>query len=549
MTNKKTRSNSYYGEVLDLGKAKRTNGLTLNPTASPYEKRLYYSKVFMDPPSRGITRTRRSTSEVNQGGSAAASTDGPTSARFRLLQFNAACTNCDGIFRAVMFLRDRLPEKAHLRDPNYRFNLSKDSAAVKELATELGSAEPLLLGVTATALYSVYERIVRERRSLDAWLKVATDEPWRDTRLAEMALDLVHTEDQIRERERRQWAQKDEEKSRDLAEEEATSGRTLRAMLGNRDDWSEANEDRTDIDTAEEILEKNLEEEVARAPNATDLSLDSGLVSQSSASTVDTASQSTSAAILSGAHATINFSQPSDSPSHAQSNELFVIRPPLDTSQSTGLIQPKRPFGTPGPNRKERSTSASTDTDPPSSSPFGSSSTTFHQPAKRVKRAIAPDSDKIALLTGRVEELEERNQYLTARINHLTQLSTIHRTWLEEERLPKLTDRMTDKLMQLIDGQNVLFKNQMDQVTAQMTSHLFQLTSQLNAQGSQLNAQLYAQGSQLTQLKTQTSQLNIEISDIQRESRKLIATMESTSWESPPLRTGVRSSFQSRVMQ
>ncbi|KAF8922926.1 hypothetical protein BGZ47_005222, partial [Haplosporangium gracile] len=62
MTNKKTRSNSYYGEVLDLGKAKRTNGLTLNPTAGPYEKRLYYSKIFKDPTSKGITRTRRSTS-------------------------------------------------------------------------------------------------------------------------------------------------------------------------------------------------------------------------------------------------------------------------------------------------------------------------------------------------------------------------------------------------------------------------------------------------------------------------------------------------------
>jgi hypothetical protein len=62
MTNRKTRSNSYYGEVLDAGKAKRTNGLALNPTAGPYEKRLYYSKVFMDPTSRGITGTRRSTS-------------------------------------------------------------------------------------------------------------------------------------------------------------------------------------------------------------------------------------------------------------------------------------------------------------------------------------------------------------------------------------------------------------------------------------------------------------------------------------------------------
>ncbi|KAF8930747.1 hypothetical protein BGZ47_000405 [Haplosporangium gracile] len=217
MTNKKTKSSSYYGEVLDLGKVKRTNGLTLNPTASPYEERLYYNK--------------KSTKTARQ-----------LPARRAPLVHDFDCynltlrANCDRIFRAVMFLRDRLPEKAHLRDPNYRFNLSKDSAAVKELTTELGSAEPLLLGVTVTALYSVYKRIVKERRSLNAWLKVATDEPWRDTRLAEMALDLIHTEDQIRERERRQWAQKVEEKSRDLAEEEAKSGRTLRTMLDNRDD-------------------------------------------------------------------------------------------------------------------------------------------------------------------------------------------------------------------------------------------------------------------------------------------------------------------------
>jgi len=62
MTNKKTRSNLYYGEVLGLGKAKRMSSLVLNPTAGPYEKRLYYSKVFMDLTSRGITRTRSSTS-------------------------------------------------------------------------------------------------------------------------------------------------------------------------------------------------------------------------------------------------------------------------------------------------------------------------------------------------------------------------------------------------------------------------------------------------------------------------------------------------------
>lgn len=161
-----------------------------------------------------------------------------------------------------------------------------------------------------------------------------------------MALELVHTEDQISKHERQQRAQKDEAKDRDLAEEEATSEWTLRAMLGNHDDWSEVNEDMADMDTVEE----NLEEEAARASNSADMYLNSGLASQSSASTVDTASQSTSATILSGAHATTGFSQPSVSSLHAQSNELSIIHPHLDISQPTGLIQPRRPFGTSGPN-------------------------------------------------------------------------------------------------------------------------------------------------------------------------------------------------------
>ena len=61
MPNHKTRTTSYFGEVLDASKSKRLNGLCLNLTASPYEKRLYYSKVFMDPTNTGIMRTRRST--------------------------------------------------------------------------------------------------------------------------------------------------------------------------------------------------------------------------------------------------------------------------------------------------------------------------------------------------------------------------------------------------------------------------------------------------------------------------------------------------------
>ncbi|KAF9014743.1 hypothetical protein BGZ52_006405, partial [Haplosporangium bisporale] len=175
--------------------------------------------------------------------------------------FNAACTNADSIFRAITFLRDRLPEKAHLRDQDFRFNLSRDSASFKELAVELGSAEPLLRGVTANSLFSAYERIVKERRNLEAWLKVATDEPWGDTRLAEMALDLVHIEDQIKERESRQKAQKDEGRHQELAEAEATSRHTLAAMLGISGNHTEADNDTSDM------LEDATAEEVASMSN------------------------------------------------------------------------------------------------------------------------------------------------------------------------------------------------------------------------------------------------------------------------------------------
>lgn len=125
-----------------------------------------------------------------------------------------------------------------------------------------------------------------------------------------------------------------------------------------------------------------------------------------------------------------------------------------------------------------------------------------------------------------------------------------------------LADRVTSKSTQLIDGQLMQFKNQMDQATTQMNTHLYQSTAQLNAQGSQLSAQLNAQGSQLstqmnaqgsqlTQLKTQVSQLAIDMSDIQREMCKWTASMQSTNWESPSLHTGTRASFssQSRFLQ
>lgn len=451
-----------------------------------------------------------------------------------MLQFNAACTNVDSIFRAITFLRDRLPEKAHLRDQDFRFNLSRDSGSFKELAVELGSAEPSLRGVTANSLFSVYERIVQERRNLEAWLKVATDEPWRDTRLAEMALDLVHTEDQIKERESRQKAQKTEERSQELASAEVTSRRTLAAMLG-------ISGDHVEMDNTEDtnILEDNMAEEVASTSNGIAKPVSNSSACHSTTSTVNTV-QSTSSAISSNTQITV----------------LPITHSPLDTAQSSGLGHLKRPLNMSGSSREASSASDSTDADLLSPPSLGNPTTTMRHGAKRMRRT-ALDSDQTVLLAGRVKELEEHNRLLTARIDHLMRLVSTHRTWLEEERLPMLSDRMTSKSTQLIDSQLTQFKNQMDQVTSQMNTHLYQSIAQLNGQGSQLNAQLNAQGSQfttqmnvqgsqLTQLKTQVSQLNIDMSDIQRELRKWVSSMQNTNWESSPLHTGTQTSFSSK---
>ncbi|KAK5797023.1 hypothetical protein F5H01DRAFT_359450 [Linnemannia elongata] len=167
-------------------------------------------------------------SDTYNAASREVSSNGP----FRSLQLNNSCTNCENIFKAVLFLHNRIPEKAHLQDEAYQFGFTKDSASFKELAAELGSIEPSLRGVTPLALVSLYERIIKERKALSDFLVMATGFTWTDTRMSDMAQSLVESDRELRDRENRQQAAKSEVKKQQVSEAQAVEQQVMDAMLG-----------------------------------------------------------------------------------------------------------------------------------------------------------------------------------------------------------------------------------------------------------------------------------------------------------------------------
>lgn len=256
----RTRSNATYCGVLDF---KTSRKLELSPKASAYQKRDHYLKVFRDPPNAEelMRRTVTPCSSFlpslsffvwNQNAFSsylflassslcsiavsnaydAASQEVSSSGPFRSLQFNSSCTNCENIFKAVLFLHNRIPEKAHLQDETYQFGFTKDSASFKELAAELGSIEPSLRNVTPLALVSLYEKIIKERKALSDFLVIATGFTWTDTRMSDMALSLVENDRELRDRENRQQAAKSEAKKQQVSEALAVERQVMDAMLG-----------------------------------------------------------------------------------------------------------------------------------------------------------------------------------------------------------------------------------------------------------------------------------------------------------------------------
>ncbi|KAF9926303.1 hypothetical protein FBU30_004111 [Linnemannia zychae] len=173
----RTQSNAAYNGVVNINVPKRVSRkLEITPNASVYQKRDYFLKVFKDPPNAEELSTRRS---INS--SITAITQEESSNRTcHLLQFNASYTNCENIFKAVLFLYTHIPVKAHLEDESFVFGLTKDSPSFKDLAAELASTEPSLHSVMAHALISLYKRIIKERNALDDFLAIAGGLSWMD---------------------------------------------------------------------------------------------------------------------------------------------------------------------------------------------------------------------------------------------------------------------------------------------------------------------------------------------------------------------------------
>ncbi|KAF9941238.1 hypothetical protein BGZ65_004386 [Modicella reniformis] len=145
------------------------------------------------------------------------------------VQFNP--NNRSRIFRATLFLRDTLRDKAQPDNDNVKFSMARDGSDFRGLAEDLALAQPALRGITGPALHSVYKNLVSVRRQLDAYLSYATAEPWEHTKMSDMALELREIDDDINERQGRKIARKDER----IVQEETTDARVIGRAMGVRE--------------------------------------------------------------------------------------------------------------------------------------------------------------------------------------------------------------------------------------------------------------------------------------------------------------------------
>ncbi|KAK3815352.1 MAG: hypothetical protein J3Q66DRAFT_208102 [Benniella sp.] len=224
----------------------------------------YFAKYFKDPPNANDILNRAFHSREQEGDnlqddsqlkdeeqdlniSSLARSTGP----YRKLQFYDNISNCERIFRAAHFLKDHLRDRAHLEDDEFRFHMSKDGAVFKRLATDLALAHPILNGVTSTALYSFYTTIVAKRRELDSFLRRASRNTWRHTKLSDMAWELCKIDAEIKARQQRMASVGDKQ----LAEAKVNDTRMplAAATLGKRriEEDVEDDEDYENLEDAE----------------------------------------------------------------------------------------------------------------------------------------------------------------------------------------------------------------------------------------------------------------------------------------------------------
>lgn len=332
-------------------------------------------------------------SDTYNAASREVSSNGP----FRSLQLNNSCTNCENFFKAVLFLHNRIPEKAHLQDEAYQFGFTKDSTSFKELAAELGSIEPSLRGVTPLALVSLYERIIKERKALSDFLVMATGFTWTDTRMSDMARSLVESDRELRDRENRQQAAKIEAKKQQVTEAQAIEQQVMDAMLGTL----------TGKKRAAQVIDEADEDAGVRITNDTDEDAD-----EDADDDADDGSDSRPPPVVPSKSTPTPIHRISDArPGPSQrTGEPSIMQPDiLRQRESFQLRALSRP---PMQAQYHSSASGSTDMDP--LSPVQAQGLSgFARPTPRFKRrATAAETDRISALLARVEKLEEQNRQL-----------------------------------------------------------------------------------------------------------------------------------------
>ena len=385
---------------------------------------------------------------------AVANNDRANNGAFRLLQFNSSGTNCENIFKAVLFLRNNLRERAHLQDDNYHFGLSKEGPGFKELATDLAKAESTLRGVTAGALHSLYERIVQDRKKLDDFIATSTGDAWKGTQLSDLAQELVSVDTDIKDRDNRRKAAKDGVKEESIAKAQAMEKRAMVAMLtGLGPRWKQ--------DTPKQ-------------------SMDDGSAATSPPLPTEPVSSSSCPATTTTVIPPTTFLKPLDQNLLNSSHRGLSVMHKSEGSRSRPLSNDSATHhASPALVRIPSLASESSD---PGLQSASSADLSMYTPmsfgSKGRKRVMATDSEKVKALGIRVDELGAENKRLKEECTELRAMCTELRT---------LHDGLLDKNAQLLENLTSLRWNQ-DQEIAKVNFALALVQSEVRKSNGRIDA-------------------------------------------------------------
>ncbi|KAF9941984.1 hypothetical protein BGZ65_012862 [Modicella reniformis] len=241
-------------------------------TSSPQSKVEYFSKYFSDPPDvddivNGLPEDQEALEMTDeQEESDEESEEQGATSPYRRVQFLAK--NRARIFRALLFLKNKLRDMAQLWNEQFKLSMSRYGSTFKELAADLANEQLSLVGVTGPALHSLYSTIVTKRRELNVFLCVATGDPWTDTRISDLAQELLDLDDEMNDREEKRSSKK----AAQLAESKAKEMELMSTIMSTRDSRKrkERAADRisgSPTPTLEETIRSSLQKEKGHAPD------------------------------------------------------------------------------------------------------------------------------------------------------------------------------------------------------------------------------------------------------------------------------------------